>query len=152
MDHDYLRAGTTETHMGPSPHIRSISSDALSLSPLSLSLLSLSPSLSLLSLSPSLSFSPLSLSLSSPQHAAAFTRQNQLNSAALMYGASVHPAAAYCSAISSGFLWWRVQSVCWKAISSFFSPWGYRPWIFYLLLPNTVHIPSLNYFASVMEK
>lgn len=49
MDHDYLQAGTTETHMDPSPHIRSISSDAPS----------------------------LSLSLSGPQHAAASARQNQ---------------------------------------------------------------------------
>lgn len=87
MDHDYLRAGTTETHMGPSPHIRSISSDALS------------------------------RSLSSPQHAAASTRQSQGNSGRPMCGASLH-LAAYCLAINSGFSWWQGQSVCWKAISS----------------------------------
>lgn len=30
MDHDYLAVRTTETHMGPSPHIRSVSGEALS--------------------------------------------------------------------------------------------------------------------------
>ncbi len=30
MDHDYLAVRTTETHTGPSPHIRSISGKALS--------------------------------------------------------------------------------------------------------------------------
>lgn len=123
MDHDYLRAGAAETHKGPSPHIRSISRSAHS------------PSV------------PGSIQI---QH----KNKRNFRSSDISAGevwSSIHPAA-HCIAINIGFSWWKAQSVCGKAISCFFPLEGVGTGIFfYLLLPNTLHIPPLNYFVRVCD-